>query len=97
MPMDEFGDEALDFLPKSLLGISVVMQVYFNLPKPPGTQITQCAEMFLTVFLLGVKETVFWDLTIRILIRLQRRGGRKLIMTPEGVAAPRPKPCRDER
>jgi hypothetical protein len=35
-------------------------------------------------------------LTIRIPIRLQRRGGRKLIMTPEGVAAPRPKPCRDE-
>jgi hypothetical protein len=27
-------------------------------------------------------------LTIRIPIRLQRRGGRKLIMTPEGVAAP---------
>jgi hypothetical protein len=26
--------------------------------------------------------------TIRIPIRLQRRGGRKLIMTPEGMAAP---------
>ena len=35
-------------------------------------------------------------LTIRIPIRLQRRGGRKLIMTPEGVAVPRPKPRRDE-
>jgi len=35
-------------------------------------------------------------LTIRIPIRLQRRGGRKLIMTPEGVAAPAPKPSRDE-
>ena len=35
-------------------------------------------------------------LTIRIPIRLQRRGGRKLIMTPEGVAAPTPKPSRDE-
>ena len=35
-------------------------------------------------------------LTIRIPIRLQRRGGRKLIMTPEGVAAPTPKPRRDE-
>jgi hypothetical protein len=35
-------------------------------------------------------------LTIRIPIRLQRRGGRKLIMTPEGAAAPRPRPCRDE-
>ena len=35
-------------------------------------------------------------LTIRIPIRLQRRGGRKLIMTPEGVAAPAPKPRRDE-
>jgi hypothetical protein len=34
-------------------------------------------------------------LTIRIPIRLQRRGGRKLIMTPEGVAAP-PKPRRDD-
>jgi hypothetical protein len=35
-------------------------------------------------------------LTIRIPMRLQRRGGRKLIMTPEGVAAPARKPCRDE-
>jgi hypothetical protein len=35
-------------------------------------------------------------LTIRIPIRLQRRGGRKLIMTPEGVAAPARKPSRDE-
>jgi hypothetical protein len=34
-------------------------------------------------------------LTIRIPMRLQRRGGRKLIMTPEG-AAPTPKPRRDE-
>ena len=35
-------------------------------------------------------------LTIRIPMRLQRRGGRKLIMTPEGSAAPSPKPRRDE-
>ena len=36
-------------------------------------------------------------LTIRIPIRLQRRGDRKLIMTPEGAtAAPAPKPRRDE-
>jgi hypothetical protein len=35
-------------------------------------------------------------LTIRIPIRLQRRGGRKLIVTPEGVAVPTPKPRRDE-
>jgi len=35
-------------------------------------------------------------LTIRIPISLQRRGGRKLIMTPEGVAAPARKPRRDE-
>jgi len=35
-------------------------------------------------------------LTIRIPIRLQRRGGRKLIMTPEGVAEAAPKPRRDE-
>jgi hypothetical protein len=35
-------------------------------------------------------------LTIRIPIRLQRRGGRKLIMTPDGVAAPPRKPSRDE-
>jgi hypothetical protein len=35
-------------------------------------------------------------LTIRIPMRLQRRGGRKLIMTPEGAALPRPKPRRDE-
>jgi hypothetical protein len=34
-------------------------------------------------------------LTIRIPMRLQRRGGRKLIMTPEG-AAPTPKPRPDE-
>jgi hypothetical protein len=35
-------------------------------------------------------------LTIRIPIRLQRRGGRKLIITPEGAAVPRPKLRRDE-
>jgi hypothetical protein len=35
-------------------------------------------------------------LTIRIPIRLQRRGGRKLIMTPEGVAVPARKPGRDQ-
>src|ERR687898_2596265 len=35
-------------------------------------------------------------LTIRIPMRLQRRGGRKLIMTPEGVAPPARKPSRDE-
>jgi hypothetical protein len=35
-------------------------------------------------------------LTIRIPIRLQRRGGRKLIIIPEGVAAPARKPSRDE-
>jgi hypothetical protein len=35
-------------------------------------------------------------LTIRIPIRLQRRGGRRLIMTPEGVGAPAQKPSRDE-
>jgi hypothetical protein len=35
-------------------------------------------------------------LTIRIPMRLQRRGGRKLIMTPKGVAAPARKPSRDE-
>jgi hypothetical protein len=35
-------------------------------------------------------------LTIRIPMRLQRRGGRKLIMTPDGAAVPTPKPRRDE-
>jgi hypothetical protein len=35
-------------------------------------------------------------LTIRIPIRLQRRGGRKLIMMPEGATAPARKPSRDE-
>jgi hypothetical protein len=35
-------------------------------------------------------------LTVRIPIRLQRRGGRKLIMAPEGAAVPTPKPRRDE-
>jgi hypothetical protein len=35
-------------------------------------------------------------LTIRIPIRLQRRGGRKLIMTPEGVAMSTPKARPDE-
>jgi hypothetical protein len=35
-------------------------------------------------------------LTIRIPISLQRRGGRKLIMTPEGAAVPAPQPRRDE-
>jgi hypothetical protein len=35
-------------------------------------------------------------LTIRIPMRLQRRGGRKLIVTPQSVIAPSPKPGRDE-
>jgi hypothetical protein len=35
-------------------------------------------------------------LTIRIPMRLQRRGGRKLIVTPEGAAVPTPKPSRDD-
>ena len=35
-------------------------------------------------------------LTIRIPIPLQRRGGRKQIMTAEGVSAPARKPPRDE-
>ena len=36
-------------------------------------------------------------LTIRIPMRLQRRGGRKLIMMPEGAAVPpTPKPSRDD-
>jgi hypothetical protein len=35
-------------------------------------------------------------LTIRIPMRLQRRGGRKLIMTPEEQAVPTPKPRRDD-
>ena len=35
-------------------------------------------------------------LTIRIPMRLQRRGGRKLIVTPEGAAIPTPKPRRDD-
>jgi hypothetical protein len=35
-------------------------------------------------------------LTIRIPIQLQRRGGRKLIVTPDGAAVPALKPGRDE-
>ena len=35
-------------------------------------------------------------LTIRIPMRLQRRGGRKLIMTPERAAMATPKPRRDD-
>jgi hypothetical protein len=35
-------------------------------------------------------------LTIRIPMRLQRRGGRKLIMAPDGMAAPARKLSRDE-
>jgi hypothetical protein len=35
-------------------------------------------------------------LTIRIPMRLQRWGGRKRIMTPEGAAPPAPKPRRDD-
>jgi hypothetical protein len=31
-------------------------------------------------------------LTIRIPMRLQRRGGRKLIITPEGATVPKPNP-----
>jgi hypothetical protein len=35
-------------------------------------------------------------LTIRIPMRLQRRGGRKLIITPKGFAVPAPKPRRND-
>ena len=35
-------------------------------------------------------------LTIRIPMRLQRRGGRKLIVTPEGAPRATPKPRRDD-
>jgi hypothetical protein len=35
-------------------------------------------------------------MTIRIPMRLQRRGGRKLIMTPDGAAVSPPKPRRDD-
>ena len=35
-------------------------------------------------------------LVVRIPMRFQRRGGRKLIMTPDGVPAPPRKPTRDE-
>ena len=35
-------------------------------------------------------------LTIRIPMRLQRRGGRKLIMVPEGAVMPKSKPRPDE-
>jgi hypothetical protein len=35
-------------------------------------------------------------LTIRIPMRLERRGGRKLIMTPEAAPVPAPKPRRDD-
>jgi hypothetical protein len=83
--MDELGDEAIDFRPKSLLGILVVMQVYFNFPKTLGTQITQRAEMFLTVFFLWVKEAVFGDLTIRILMPF--RQGR-ILLAPTGHTRP---------
>jgi hypothetical protein len=45
-----------------------------------------------------VAATLFFEpmLVVRIPMRLQRRGGRKLIMTPEGAAAPARKPSRDE-
>jgi hypothetical protein len=36
------------------------------------------------------------SLTIRIPIRLQRRGGRKLIVTPEGVKVPQRRPAPDQ-
>jgi len=35
-------------------------------------------------------------LTIRIPMRLRRRGGRKLIITPDGAAVPERKPARDD-
>jgi hypothetical protein len=44
----------------------------------------------------GHLTTEVETLTIRIPMRLQRRGGRKAIMTPEGTAAPAPKPRRDD-
>ena len=36
------------------------------------------------------------DPTIRVPMRLERRGGRKLIVTPEGATAAPRKPARDE-
>jgi hypothetical protein len=46
---------------------------------------------------MGLPEaTIIGTLTIRIPMRLQRRGGRKLIMSLEGAAAPARKPGRDE-
>jgi hypothetical protein len=45
----------------------------------------------------GVETRLDGDtLVVRIPLRFQRRGGRKLIMTPEGAAVPAPKPRRDE-
>src|SRR5438093_3727826 len=81
MHMDELGDEAIDFCPKSFFGIVVVMQVNFSLPKPAGRQMAQRAEMLLTVFFLWIKETVFGDLTIRILMPF--RQGR-ILLAPTG-------------
>jgi hypothetical protein len=46
--------------------------------------------------MVGRAALEFDTLTIRIPMRLQRRGGRKLIMTPEGAPMPTPKPRRDE-
>jgi len=41
-------------------------------------------------------ERLIARLSHRVPMPLQRQGGRKLIMTPEGVAAAAPKPSRDE-
>jgi hypothetical protein len=43
-----------------------------------------------------VQDVEVDTLTIRIPMRLQRRGGRKLIMTLEGATMPTPKPRPDE-
>lgn len=44
----------------------------------------------------GNLNTEVETLTIRIPMRSQRRGGRKLIITPKGATAPQRNPTRDE-
>jgi len=63
----------------------------------PSRGVTACPTIpSITIILADIAASHEVEtLTIRIPIRLQRRGGRKLIITPEGATAPSPKPRRD--
>jgi hypothetical protein len=82
LPPPSVFDDRLRKDPKAEHGVANHQQNHGVLAAQRQVRIGECADR--------------GDVTIRMPIRLQRRGGRKLIMTPEGVAAPARKPSCDE-